>query len=235
MRNVVIVPARAGMVAGSPLAAKAYLTPEHLDGIVQRDLRDASPVVQRQTAFLWFVANLQPFPAPGVTYFGFSGPATSPAPFILDQSSLDGPDVLDGSIGGFGQGVFAPPNGNARQFLDEEFKEIIPAEVLDQLAAALPGRWSWIDESDPAPASPELDNPLPRELARLARALETVAVPRGGYGHNSGDAPLTATQFDALVVGVAAAQQRLAAREPIADVQQALAPAAAVRHGSPPG
>jgi hypothetical protein len=236
MHNVVMAPARVGFVAGSPLAAKAYLTPEHPEGIVQRDLGQALPNTQRRTAMLWFVANLEPFPRPGTPYFGFAEAieAGQPQPFTLGASQLDGGDQLGGApmIAGLDQGSFAPPHFDALNFLTAEFGQIIPPTVLEDVAAALPGQWSFIQPQlrpDGQPSEDTTTNPLLQAIDDLKLLLEAQQTVHGGYGHNSGGAPFDSDTLRLIIESTLATRDAVAEQRPVEQVQQAIAPAAAAR------
>ncbi len=146
-RGVVIKPLRAGEPFGQPLRDRAYRTPRFPDGVKRNELRWQPPEIRRETMLIWFLRNYEP---PRGPYFGF-GEAGAPArqPLTFDGTvTFDGsarydglkPSSQDVQIAGFDQAPFYD-GGTPDVFLQAEFAEWIDADILGEVAEALPGQW----------------------------------------------------------------------------------------------
>jgi hypothetical protein len=123
--------------------------------------------LQRETAILWFAANLKPYDLTGGVYFTF------------------------GVAGrGFGQAPFAPSPLTATEVLDQEFDGVVGHPIRRAVAQTFPGQWMW-DELDasleilPQPR-PDFDSrrALLAHLDTLTGALRTWPHDQVVFGHN---------------------------------------------------
>lgn len=200
---------------GDPVTQKAYVTPQHPDGIMSSELRRASHDVQQTTALFWFYSNFRPF----------SGKDEAGS-LLMPTWSTRGGAYGEGSYGegAYGGGrekyVIKPPGakfGSAE--VRSEFGETISPDVLLVVGMALdntlnsPEGLPLLWELIPPPPQPDNDmyledgqgnfvttetgerilvgpphavvNSILARLSAIEAIIDTPKVTHVGIGHNN--------------------------------------------------
>jgi hypothetical protein len=204
---------RVGDAVGKPLAEWAYTTPRYPGGLVVSDLRIANEGVQRETALVWFTANLKPFELGPGPWFGFAEavlPTAIPAP-------IGGP-----RIAGFDEGFWAPSPLRAGDVLKEQFEGDLPDALIQALGAALGDNWMWMEPETPAQPDDDVQSSksaLQADLDAVEDIIRSFIPAHGGIGHNAPDeeAPLTAEEHAVALAAIGRIRAGLAAEPTSAD------------------
>jgi len=118
-------------------------------------------------------------------YFGFN---TGALPHSIGSA---GPKIT-----GFGQAPFAPPRFNAHEILVEEFRDILPQRLIQEVADALPGSWMWKSVPPVADIAQEhsqadIQSEILDRLASLEEKLDRIApIDAIGRTHNCPPEPI---------------------------------------------
>lgn len=155
---------------GQAFAEWAYIGPQYSEGIERSRLQELNSADQQVVAGTWFMANFEPL-SDGGPWFGFA--------------SLTG--KRSRNIVGFNQGRWAPPCWPAPHLLEEEFAEVIPSLVLNELGRQFEARsafW-YLKTVDDLPALSDADT-IVAALNRVASAIEQIETKQPGLGHNQG-------------------------------------------------
>ncbi len=158
---------------------------------------------------VWFLGNYVPAVGP---YFGFDQTAPQ-STGTLGNSVLDS-TPLDGGVSGFDQAPFFS-GGRSADLLKAEFKDIVPDDVLMQVAVIFEGLWVPIPNEPVVNLEVQTSSERP---ASIVKALDELAVvvgklmpEHGGIGHNMPpeDIPVI-TEEEKVIVLRATAETRLA-------------------------
>lgn len=184
---------RAGDPVGKPLAEWAYSTPRYPGGLVVSDLRRAAEGVQRETALIWFLANLEPFKLGPGPWFAFDVPGA-----------------------GFGQGYWAPSPLVAGSVLREQFEGVLPDDLIQAIGAALGNDWMWIEpqaSTQPVGGGASSKAQLQADLDGIESIIRSLVPEHGGIGHNApdGEEPLTPAEHAAALNSISRIRAGLAA------------------------
>lgn len=147
-----------GFRANDPLAEWAYRTPAHPQGLSRSALRRATQAAQTELAEYWYRLNFLPFEHDvGGTGYG----------------------VLPAGPGGYAPGSMLPG-----AYLTDEFTDVLPLTVIEDISARLMREATWWIPVPPESSPP--DSSEPADAARVALERVAADLERVGPGHNQG-------------------------------------------------